>query len=77
MPEVATPNQGEREFETGTDEFFKHQSQVNAGHSNMVFANIKRTYDASRSSRSGAIARLSIWTKKPSRVSTTRTRPIR
>jgi len=23
MPEVATPNQGEREFETGTDEFFK------------------------------------------------------
>lgn len=29
----------EREFETGTDEFFKHQSQTNA-------ANVKRTYDA-------------------------------
>ena len=24
MPEVATPNQGEREFETGTDESFKN-----------------------------------------------------
>ena len=38
MPEVATPNQAEREFETGTDEFFKSQSQVNA-------LNAKRTYD--------------------------------
>jgi len=45
MPEVATPNQAEREFETGTDEFFKHQSQVNAGYGNVLFANIKRTYD--------------------------------
>ncbi len=45
MPEVATPNQAEREFETGTDEFFKNQSQVNAGYGNVVFANIKRTYD--------------------------------
>lgn len=45
MPEVATPNQAEREFETGTDEFFKHQSQVNAGAANVLFANIKRTYD--------------------------------
>jgi len=24
MPEVATPNQAEREFETGTDESFKN-----------------------------------------------------
>lgn len=38
LPEVATPNQAEREFETGTDEFFKSQSQVNA-------LNAKRTYD--------------------------------
>ena len=45
MPEVATPNQAEREFETGTDEFFKNQSQVNAGYGNVLFANIKRTYD--------------------------------
>jgi hypothetical protein len=45
MPQVATPNQAEREFETGTDEFFKNQSQVNAGHGNVLFANIKRTYD--------------------------------
>ena len=45
MPEVATPNQAEREFETGTDEFFKNQSQVNAGCGNVLFANIKRTYD--------------------------------
>jgi hypothetical protein len=45
MPEVATPNQAEREFETGTDEYFKHQSQVNAGAANVLFANIKRTYD--------------------------------
>ena len=38
MPEVATPNQGEREFETGTDEFFKAHSELNA-------LNGKRTYD--------------------------------
>ena len=45
MPEVATPNQAEREFETASDEFFKNQSQVNAGYGNVLFANIKRTYD--------------------------------
>ncbi len=39
MPKVATPNQGEREFETGTDEFFK-------AHSELTAANAKRTYDA-------------------------------
>lgn len=39
MPEVATPNQGEREFETGTDEFFK-------AHSELTATNAKRTYDA-------------------------------
>ena len=39
MPEVATPNQGEREFETGTDEFFKSHSELTA-------TNSKRTYDA-------------------------------
>jgi hypothetical protein len=38
MPEVATPNQGEREFETGSDEFFK-------AHSELTAANAKRTYD--------------------------------
>lgn len=38
MPEVATPNQAEREFETGTDEFFKGHSQINA-------LNNKRTFD--------------------------------
>jgi hypothetical protein len=38
MPEVATPNQGEREFETGADEFFKAHSELNA-------LNGKRTYD--------------------------------
>jgi hypothetical protein len=45
MPEVATPNQAEREFETASDEFFKNQSQVNAGYGNVLFANIKRMYD--------------------------------
>ena len=45
MPEVATPNQAEREFETGTDEYFKHQAQVNASTANVLFANLKRTYD--------------------------------
>jgi hypothetical protein len=39
MPEVDTPNNGEREFETGTDEFFK-------AHSELTAANTKRTYDA-------------------------------
>lgn len=39
MPEVDTPNNGEREFETGNDEFFKAGSQVN-------YLNAKRTYDA-------------------------------
>ena len=38
MPEVATPNQAEREFETGEDEFFKAHSELNA-------LNAKRTYD--------------------------------
>jgi len=38
MPEVATPNQGEREFETGADEFFK-------AHSALTATNAKRTYD--------------------------------
>jgi len=38
MPEVDTPNNGEREFETGTDEFFK-------AHSELTAANEKRTYD--------------------------------
>lgn len=39
MPEVDTPNNGEREFETGTDEFFK-------AHSELTALNGKRTYDA-------------------------------
>lgn len=38
MPEVATPNQAEREFEVGEDEFFKSHSELTA-------ANEKRTYD--------------------------------
>jgi hypothetical protein len=49
MPEVATPNQAEREFETGTDESFKNTSATSgAAHSEnqrVTFANIKRTYD--------------------------------
>jgi hypothetical protein len=49
MPEVATPNQAEREFETGTDESFKNTSAAaGAAHSEnqrVTFANIKRTYD--------------------------------
>ncbi len=45
MPRIASPNKAEREFETGSDEFFKNQSQVNAGYGNVLFANIKRTYD--------------------------------
>lgn len=38
MPEVGNPNFAEREFETGSDEFWKSHSQT-------VAANIKRTYD--------------------------------
>lgn len=45
MPEVATPNQAEREFETGSDEYFKHRSEVNASYVDPWIANIKRTYD--------------------------------
>lgn len=45
MPEVATPNQAEREFETGSDEFFKNKSQTNSLAFDAWFANIKRTYD--------------------------------
>jgi hypothetical protein len=49
MPEVATPNQAEREFETGTDESFKNTSATaGAAHNEnqrVTFANIKRTYD--------------------------------
>ena len=47
MPEAATPNQGEREFETGTDESFKNAnaSGVEAHNENqrVTYANIKRT----------------------------------
>jgi hypothetical protein len=49
MPEVATPNQAEREFETWTDESFKNTSATaGAAHSEnqrVTYANIKRTYD--------------------------------
>lgn len=49
MPEVATPNQAEREFETGTDEAFKQQSQTggaaHAENQRVTYSNIKRTYD--------------------------------
>ncbi len=49
MPEVATPNQGEREFETGTDEAFKNANATGTGAHNenqrVTYANIKRTYD--------------------------------
>jgi hypothetical protein len=38
MPEVATPNQAEREFETGSDEYFK-------SHSGLLAVNAKRTFD--------------------------------
>ncbi len=48
MPEVATPNQGEREFETGADEFFK-------AHSVLTATNAKRTYDAYPSASMSAI----------------------
>jgi hypothetical protein len=42
MPEVATPNQAEREFETGSDEFFKGQSEAQSG---LLFLNHKRVFD--------------------------------
>jgi len=49
MPEVATPNQGEREFETGTDESFKNANATGGATHNenqrVTYANIKRTYD--------------------------------
>ena len=49
MPEVATPNQGEREFETGTDETFKNAnatgSEAHNENQRVTYANIKRTYD--------------------------------
>ena len=47
MPEVATPNQGEREFETGTDESFKNANATGGAAHNenqrVTYANIKRT----------------------------------
>jgi|SRR5579871_4331471 len=49
MPEAATPNQGEREFETGTDESFKNANATGGEAHNenqrVTYANIKRTYD--------------------------------
>jgi len=49
MPEVATPNQAEREFETGTDESFKNANATGTATHNenqrVTYANIKRTYD--------------------------------
>jgi hypothetical protein len=49
MPEVATPNQAEREFETGTDESFKNTNTTGGATHNenqrVTYANIKRTYD--------------------------------
>ena len=49
MPEVATPNQAEREFETGTDESFKNANATGGAAHNenqrVTYANIKRTYD--------------------------------
>jgi len=51
MPEVATPNQAEREFETGTDEAFKNANATGTGtathneNQRVTYANIKRTYD--------------------------------
>ena len=49
MPEVATPNQGEREFETGSDESFKNVNATGGATHNenqrVTYANIKRTYD--------------------------------
>ena len=49
MPEVATPKQAEREFETGSDESFKNTNATGGATHNenqrVTFANIKRTYD--------------------------------
>ncbi|MBI4905131.1 MAG: hypothetical protein HY820_15965 [Acidobacteria bacterium] len=49
MPEVATPNQAEREFETGSDESFKtvnaSASATHTENQRVTYANIKRTYD--------------------------------
>jgi hypothetical protein len=49
MPEAATPNQAEREFETGTDESFKNANATGGAAHNenqrVTYANIKRTYD--------------------------------
>ena len=49
MPKVATPNQAEREFETGTDESFKNANATGGAAHNenqrVTYANIKRTYD--------------------------------
>ena len=49
MPEAATPNQGEREFETGADEAFKNANATGGAAHNenqrVTYANIKRTYD--------------------------------
>ncbi len=42
MPNTATPNQGEREFETGADEFFKGHSEAQSG---LLFLNHKRVFD--------------------------------
>ena len=46
MPEVATPNQAEREFETGTDESFKNAnatgSEAHNENQRVTYANIKR-----------------------------------
>ena len=48
MPEVATPNQAEREFETGTDESYKSTnataSATHTENQRVTCANIKRTY---------------------------------
>ena len=41
MPEVDTPNNGEREFETGTDEFFKAHSELIARRSQLQFDQIQ------------------------------------
>ena len=49
MSEVATPNQAEREFETGTDESFESTNATGTATHNenqrVTYANIKRTYD--------------------------------
>ena len=49
MPEAATPNNAEREFETGTDESVQNTSATGGATHNenqrVTYANIKRTYD--------------------------------